>query len=53
MWSSKKPSTGYDDLINYFEIISLNNRFRLLDLKFLFKLLHNHINCPEILGYLL
>lgn len=39
--------SGYDDLSCNFKIISLHNRFRLLDLKFVFKLLHNHINYFE------
>ncbi|KAF0770260.1 Uncharacterized protein FWK35_00034086, partial [Aphis craccivora] len=34
------------------KIISLNNRFRLLDLTFLFILLYNHINCPELIKFL-
>jgi len=47
----RTPYSGYDDLNilnSHFKIISLNNRFRLPpDLKFLFKLLHNYIDCPE------
>lgn len=41
------PYSEYDDLNCHLKKISLKNKFRQQDIKFLFKLLHICINCPE------
>lgn len=38
-----------DNVSCYYQILLLNNRFRLIELKFLSKLLHNHFDCPQII----
>jgi hypothetical protein len=41
--------SGYTNISYFFNIAPLNSRFKILNLKFLYKLLHNFIVCPEIL----
>jgi hypothetical protein len=41
-------NTSFGMRQRYFKIIQLYNRFRLLELKFLFNLFHNHINRPKL-----
>lgn len=36
----------------FFGITPHNKRFQLLDLKFVYKLIYNHINCPKLRGSL-
>lgn len=45
----RTPHSGYDITCNLFRIMPLNKRFNILNCKFLYKLLHNIIDCPEII----
>jgi len=45
----RTPHSGYNIISNFFRIDSLKNRYLTLNLRFLFKLLHNMIDCPELL----
>lgn len=45
----RRPHSGNINISIFFNIAPLNSRFKMLNLKFLFKLLHNLIDCPELL----
>jgi hypothetical protein len=45
----RAPDSGYIIFNIFFRIDSLGNRYHTLNLRFLLKLLHNMIDCPELL----
>jgi len=45
----RTPHSGYETVRNLFKIMPLNKRFIILNCKFLYKLLHNIIDSPEII----
>lgn len=46
----KRTLRSYSSRLNYFKILSLNNRRKLLDMSFFFKLLNNQLDCPPLLS---
>ncbi|KAG7306859.1 hypothetical protein JYU34_008326 [Plutella xylostella] len=50
-YSDQKCRTfdSYSDRLRYYKMSPLNTRRKLLDICFLFKIIHGHINCPELL----
>lgn len=48
----RTPHLRYNIISNFFKIDSLKNRYLTLNLRFLFKLLHNMIDCTELLEVL-
>jgi hypothetical protein len=45
----RAPRSPYDITINFFNILTLEKRFMQLKLKFLYKILNNLVDCPELL----
>lgn len=44
----RAPHSDYNTINRLFSILPLQKRFEQLNLKFLYKLLHNIIDCPEL-----
>lgn len=48
----RAPHSDYNIINKLFSILPLEKRFKLLHLKFLYKLLNNIIDCPELIEHL-
>jgi len=45
----RDPHSDYDDVYSFFSLSSLHIRSKILNLKFLYKLLNNTVDCPELI----